>query len=373
MEAIGTLASGIAHDFNNILQIISGYIQLMKARPEAPAGSGKYLDDIEPAVDRAIELVRQLLTFSRKGDQRTRPIDLNAEVTQTLKILERTIPKMVTITTRLADDLYTINADASQMDQVLMNLASNAVDAMSSHGELTVETENAKLDAEYCRANLGVEPGEYVLLRLSDNGRGMDQGTLAHIFEPFFTTKGVGEGTGLGLSTVYGIVKGHGGHIRCESEPGTGTVFSIYLPALGDVAPGNGLEAGDQVEMPQGDETILLVDDEQAILDIGRDILERHGYKVITAENGETALEIYRRSDGNIDLVILDLGMPGMGGHSCLGEILRINPEAKAVIASGYSINGRAKMTVELGAGGFISKPYSLVEMLRKIRQVLDS
>jgi len=341
MEAVGTLASGIAHDFNNILQAISGYIQLLLTKETVDRPSRNYLSQIDLATERAAELVQRLLTFSRKKEADLRPLDLNQQVVEAVKMLERTIPKMISIETRLADDLKLINGDPTQLEQVLMNLGTNARDAMPQGGRLIIETRNVTLDEEYGSNHLAVEPGQYVLLKVADTGQGMNGETKQHIFEPFFTTKDTGQGTGLGLSTVYGIVKAHGGHMTCYSESGLGTTFNLYLPVL-----------------------------KTKDLQITKD---NHDYQTLAAETGEKALEIYQEAGQGIDLVILDLGMPGLGGEACLKELLKINPQVKVIVASGYSDQGRKKTVLQKGAQAFIAKPYRLTDLLQKTRQVLDS
>lgn len=372
MEAIGTLASGVAHDFNNVLQVISGYIQsiLMESSID-PSLSGK-LDKMNEAVERAAELIRRLLTFSRKTDIALKPLDLNEEVMHAVKMLERTIPRMISIETKLSGDLKKVNGESVLLEQVLMNLGSNARDAMPNGGRLVIETENVVIDSVNEALHYGLRQGDYALLKVWDTGKGMDKKTMQRIFEPFFTTKRIGEGTGLGLSTVYGIIKGHNGRITCYSEPGEGTIFKIYIPAAGDVATVEKADIKDQAEALSGSETILLVDDEKPILEVGKSILQQFGYKIATASSGEEALEIYDQPDADIDLVILDLGMPGMGGRACLEKLLRINPEVKVIIASGYSVDGQAQDILDLGAKGFVGKPYRIREMMKSIRAILD-
>jgi two-component system, cell cycle sensor histidine kinase and response regulator CckA len=373
MEAIGTLAGGIAHDFNNLLQAILGYTQiLIMPRDESDPDISSLLQ-IEKAAQRASELTQQLLTFSRKVESKPRPVSLNQEVQQVEKILKRTIPKMIDIELHLEDGLETINADPAQLEQVIMNLGVNARDAMPEGGKLLIETENAFLDEAYCRDHLGARPGKHVLLSISDTGFGMDKETLEHIFDPFFTTKEVGKGTGLGLAMVYGIVKSHEGYIMCYSEPGQGTVFKIYFPVREGEKIEKKTETGNAAPEPaRGIETILLVDDEELLRNIGKEILENFGYTILLASEGESALELYREKSGDIALVILDLIMPGMGGEKCLGEILKLNPRAKVVIASGYSVNGHAKNALDAGAKAFIKKPYEIRQMLGVVREVLD-
>ena len=372
MEAVGTLAGGVAHDFNNILQAVSGYIELLLIKKEEEDPDRDYLNQVSRSVQRAAGLVQQLLIFSRKVESKLRSVDLNQEITDARRLLERTIPRMVDIELHPADGLKTINADPIQLEQIVMNLAVNARDAMPDGGRLIVETENVVLDDEYSKLHLGASAGEYVLLTVSDTGCGMDRETLDHIFEPFFTTKDVGTGTGLGLATVYSIVKSHGGYIMCYSELGQGTTFKIYFPVLEAEVTEQAPEHEEVEEIRGGDETILLVDDEETILDIGCAILGRHGYTTITAESGEEAIEVYKKEKERIDLVILDIGMPGMGGYKCLQELLKINTDVKVIITSGYAANGRVKETLETGAAGFVGKPYQLDDMLKRVREVLD-
>ncbi|MEW5724170.1 MAG: ATP-binding protein [Thermodesulfobacteriota bacterium] len=372
MQAVGTLASGIAHDFNNILQAVSGYIQLLLTKPMEPEVGRRYLVEVETAVKRAGELVMRLLTFSRKVEPRLEPMVLNQEIYQAVRMLERIIPRMIEIETYLDPTLWSIKGDANQLEQVLMNLGTNARDAMAEGGRIVIETRNVVLNDNNAGAYLELPPGRYVELKFTDTGQGMDEEVIKHIFEPFFTTKDPGEGTGLGLSTVYGIVKGHGGHVTVNSEPGRGAAFHLYLPALVKAEAEMDQEGAESEELPGGTEVILLVDDERAILEIVKSFLERYGYQLITADGGERALELYRERRDEVDLVVLDLGMPGMGGHSCLKEILALNPGAKVLIASGYTTKKHEKDVIESGAAGFVGKPYKLTDLLKVIRRVLD-
>jgi CheY-like chemotaxis protein len=257
------------------------------------------------------------------------------------------------------------------MDQVLMNLAVNARDAMPEGGRLVIETANVVLDEESGETLLGAKPGAYALLSVSDTGQGMDKETLGHIFEPFYTTKEAGKGTGLGLAMVYGIVKQHGAYIACYSEPGQGTTFKIYFPAVEQA--GDSETRTNDGPIRGGTETILLVEDEEDIRDLGAKLLNEIGYRVVTAVNGKEALEIYQRDRESISLVILDLIMPVMDGRRCLDEILRINPKARVVIASGYSESGPANGVMDSGAKGFVQKPYNMRQLLTTVREVLDN
>ena len=372
MEAIGTLTGGISHDFNNILQAILGYIQLLLMNKTENDPDIRYLNQINRSAYRASELTKELLIFSRKVESNLRPVNLNHEVAQVHKILRRTIPKMVAIELHLAEDIKILNGDPIQLEQVMMNIAVNANYAMQDGGKLVFETRNVVLDERDSKAHAGAAPGEYIQLTISDTGCGMDKETLGHIFEPFYTTKEIGEGTGLGLAMVYGIVKSHGGHITVYSEPGLGTAFNIYFPVLVEENIEQEEESEKEAEICGGHETILLVDDEETILDIGQEMLRTYGYTTITAENGERAIEIYKREKNRIDLVILDLGMPVMGGYKCLMELIRINPEIKVIITSGYRDSDKITEALKAGAAGFIGKPYHLRDLLNKTREILD-
>ena len=315
--------------------------------------------------------MQNLMMFSRKVEPNLRPVNLNDEVVQVQKLLSRTISKTIKINLHLGGDLEFVEADISQVGQILMNLGVNARDAMPDGGTLTIETMNIELYEDYCSTHLEVKPGRYALLTVSDSGHGMDKETLSHIFEPFFSTKEAGKGTGLGLATVFGIVKQHKGHITCYSEPGHGTTFKIYFPA---VQKGKDSETP-TIERPirGGTETILLVDDEDVVRELAMRILNRFGYEVITANNGKEALETYKREGERISLVILDLIMPEMDGRQCLVEILRVNPNIKVLIATGHSENGATYSHRESGARGFVEKPYNQKILLKLVREILDA
>ncbi|MES0351069.1 MAG: ATP-binding protein, partial [Desulfobacteria bacterium] len=323
MEAVGNLAGGIAHDFNNILQAIVGHVGLLLYDTRAQDPHYNKLKQIESSAHRASDLVRQLLTFSRKDESQPRPLNLNSDIKEVKELLSSTIPKMITVELQLDPDLRMINADPVQVNQILVNLAINARDAMLDTGKLVIGTKNITLDEEFCHTHSGLRPGEHVMLWVSDTGHGMEENVLDHIFEPFYTTKGMGKGTGLGLSTVYGIVKSHQGHIICESQLGKGTTFNVYFPTLGKA--GQQLPERDEeyYSVRQGTETILVVDDETGVREYCGELLRGFGYKVLTAGNGEEALKVFVRGRGRIDLVILDLIMAGMGGKRCLEEMLK--------------------------------------------------
>ncbi|MCF8062139.1 MAG: PAS domain S-box protein, partial [Deltaproteobacteria bacterium] len=372
MEAVGTLAGGIAHDFNNLLQAVQGYADLLLLKKENEDFGWEELTEISQAARKASELTRQLLTFSRKVESRARPLDLNQEVGQVNKLLQRTIPKMIRIELDLQDDLHTVHADPAQVEQAMMNVGLNARDAMPEGGVLRVTTRNVTLRPgdRGCPAEL--KPGDYVLITLSDTGCGMDPEIREHIFEPFYTTKETGKGTGLGLSMVYGIVKNHNGAIYCESMPDKGTTFEIYFPAVPRECAKHAVEAGPD-DLVGGRETILLVDDEKPVRDLAIRVLTRFGYRVLEVPDGEAAVRLFEEKQGTIDLVILDLIMPGMGGERCMEQILGIDENARILISSGFTRDGRPPVGPRYGARGFLTKPYDSGCMLREVRRTLDA
>jgi len=371
MEAIGTLAGGVAHDFNNLLQVASGYSELLLNDKSPDHPDYDKLHTINATAKRGADLVKRLMVFSRKGDTKLRALDLNHEVTQIKKLLDRTIPKMIAIELSLQGDLPVINADPVQVEQILLNLAINAKDAMpESGGKLTIETRNVTLDEEYCRVHLEAKPGQYVMISVSDTGHGMTQETVQHIFEPFFTTKGVGKGTGLGLAMVYGIMKHHEGFINCYSEIGHGTTFRIYFPVVSKEIAEN-LEL-DSAVPSGGSATILLVDDEEFLCDIGSQILTRAGYTVLTTTNARDALDLYRNQRSDISLVLLDLIMPEMGGKECFQELVNINPQVRVILSSGFLSDGTTEEARVFGVRGLVEKPYNMRQLLGMVRDVLD-
>lgn len=371
MEAIGILAGGIAHDFNNILGAIIGFSQMALMDAEYGISKPHDLKQILKSAERAKHLVKQILTFSRRIAPELSSQQLNQVIRQTVTLLERTLPKMISIQTNLSPDLSSIHADPIQLEQVLMNLGTNAADAMPDGGTLTIRTENVFSESGLSDVFIEMPPGRYVLLTATDTGFGMDKKTLKHIFDPFFTTKGVGKGTGLGLATVFGIVKNHCGHILCRSEPGKGTSFEIYFPSHDAASTELPVKTALAKEVQSGKETILLVDDDPSIREFGQELLERYGYRVLLAESGEKALLQF--GVHSVDLIILDLGMPGMGGYRCLKELLKIDSTARVLIASGYGPIGQAQEALESGAKGFIGKPYRIEDMLTAIRKIVDS
>jgi len=370
MEAIGTLAGGVAHDFNNLLQIALGYSEILLNDKSPDHPDYDKLRTINTSARRGADLVQRLMLFSRKGDTKPRALDLNHEVTQIKKLLGRTIPKMIAIELSLESWLPVINADPVQVEQILLNLAINAKDAMpESGGKLTIETRKVTLEEDYCRTHLEAKPGQYVMISVSDTGHGMTQETMQHIFEPFFTTKGVGKGTGLGLAMVYGIMKHHEGFINCYSELDHGTTFRIYFPVVSTEL--EDLEQ-ERAVPPGGSETILLVDDEEFLCDIGSQILTRAGYIVLTATNGKDALDLYRNQRSDISMVILDLIMPGMGGKECFQELVNINPQVRVILSSGFLSDGTTEEARVFGVRGLVEKPYNMRQLLGLVREVLD-
>jgi two-component system, cell cycle sensor histidine kinase and response regulator CckA len=372
MESIGMLAGGIAHDFNNLLHAMGGNLELLNKKLSKNHPGKKRVKTIQNSMDRAAQLVKKLLLFSRKADIKTQVLDLNREIHDALKLLERSIPKMVNIELILDENAWPVNADPIQVEQVLLNLGTNAAHAMPEGGRLIIETANAVLDHEFVRTHTEAIPGKYVLITASDTGTGMDRETLQHVFDPFFTTKEVDKGTGLGLASVFGIVKAHDGYIICYSEPGQGTAFKIYWPAAepGKIEPGE--IHTEQSVLQDGTETILLVDDDEQIRELTSEVLEDSGYQVIIASSGEQALEVFRKKYRDIDLVLMDLNMPGMGGSRCTREMITLDPSVRVLVASGYSANVHGRDVLEFGAEDFISKPYQMRELLAKIRELLD-
>lgn len=373
MEALGVLAEGIAHDFNNLLQVIGGQVDLLASLPEGKDNHTECLGRISQAVGRASELVQGLLTFGRKGDPQLAPLDLNQQVREVMALLERTLPKMIRLEADLEDSLRLIRADANQVHQVLLNLAGNAADAMPQGGCLLFATRNLQLDRKFCARHHGLKPGDYVLLEVSDTGCGMDDHTLKHIFDPFFTTKQVGKGTGLGMAIVYSIVQNHQGIITCRSRPQEGTSFQIYWPALPEEVKKTMSQEQRQNRAPGGQESILAVEDEELICDMLRDFLSMKGYKVTLATSGEQAVEIYRQGPGDYQLVILDLGLPGMGGERTLEELIKINSGVKVLVATGYQEEDKLQRVRALGAKGILFKPYRLTDLQQTVRELLDS
>lgn len=370
MEAVGRLAGGVAHDFNNLLTIISGYSQIMLAMPDLPDNIREPVDAINQAGDRAAALTRQLLGFSRQTILQPKVLDLNAVILETGKMLRRVIGEDVLFTTTLAPHLSAVKVDPGQVDQVLMNLAVNARDAMPRGGKLTIETSNVQVEDDYAVTRLDWKPGKYVMLAVSDTGCGMTPEIKSRIFEPFFTTKEVGKGTGLGLPMVYGIVQQSGGFINVYSEPNFGTTFKIYFPAVAEcITSSSDSPATSEF---RGTETILLVEDDEGVRGLALRSLRMHGYKVLTAIDGKVALQVVDSHKGPLDLVLSDVVMPNLGGPE-MAKLLRSRyPDLKLLFMSGYTDDAVIRHGLLDAEVSFIQKPYTPTALARKIRQVLD-
>ncbi|HPP01038.1 MAG TPA: ATP-binding protein [bacterium] len=371
MEAVGQLAGGVAHDFNNLLTVIEGYTDLALIR--LPADDPLYSDvvEIRKAADRAIAITSQLLAFSRKQLFQPRVLNLNAIVSDMERMLRRLIGENIELVTVYGDGLRQIQADPGQIEQVIVNLAVNARDAMPKGGRLRIETANADLDGRYSAGHVDVASGEYVELTVADNGQGMDPEIQSRIFDPFFTTKETGKGTGLGLATVYGIVKQNQGHIEVFSRPGEGSTFKIYFPKA-DTAVSPVVLPSQPVRSNPGSETILLVEDESTVLNLIRRSLEECEYKVLTAGCGEDALEIARNYPGPIDLLVTDVVMPGMNGHELAPRISQIKPGIKILYMSGYTDDSIARQGLVDPDIAFIQKPFTPLTLVQKIQDILD-
>ncbi|CAB1059055.1 hypothetical protein D1BOALGB6SA_3813 [Olavius sp. associated proteobacterium Delta 1] len=368
MESIGTLAGGIAHDFNNLLMGIQGNVSLIMSDIDGRHPHYERLDNIEQYVRRGAELTRQLLGFARGGKYEIRPSDLNSIINTSVDIFGRT-KKEIRIHKKYQKQIWAVDIDQGQIDQVLLNLYVNAWQAMPGGGDLFLQTENVILDQDYVKP-YDVEPGRFVKISLTDTGIGMDAATQQQIFDPFFTTKKKDRSTGLGLASAYGIINNHGGIICVYSELGEGTNFNIYLPAT---EKNVSIPPSKYKELMRGSEVLLLVDDEGLILEIGKDMLKKLGYKVVVAESGRKALDIYAKDQNAIDMVILDMIMPDMSGSETYDRLKEINPSIKTLLSSGYSINGKAQAILNKGCQGFIQKPFNLTKLSQKIRKILDA
>jgi PAS domain S-box-containing protein len=373
MEAIGRLAGGVAHDFNNLLVVIIGYSELLLDRQlDAASPWRKYVEEIKKAAERAARLTRQLLVFSRQQVLQPEILELNTVVSHIEHMLRRLIGEDIDLITNLEPGLAQVQADAGQIEQIILNLAINARDAMPRGGKLTIQTANVELDETYTRQHVGVEPGPYVMLAVSDTGTGMDAATQARIFEPFFTTKEQGQGTGLGLATVYGIVKQSGGHVWVYSEPGRGTTFKIYLPRVPDTAPALEPEPSPPA-MPSGAETVLVVEDEEAVRALARQVLEMHGYTVLEASHGGEALLLCEQRREPIHLLLTDVVMPHMSGQELAERLAAQHPEMKVLYMSGYTDQAIVHHGVLEPDLFYLQKPFSSNALVHKVRQVLDT
>ncbi len=372
MEAVGRLAGGIAHDFNNLLTIIKGYAELAEQRTAMQPDLRADIQQIENAAERASTLIRQLLAFSRRQVLQPKIIDLNAIVLGLDKLLGRLMGEHIEMVTRCGANVGHVKADPAQVEQVIMNLVVNARDAMPKGGRLTVETVNVELDSTYARDHVSVKPGSYVMLAVSDSGTGMSPETVAHIFEPFYTTKESGQGTGLGLSTVYGIVKQSGGYIWVYSEPGKGTTFKVYLPRV--AAPAGAKAEVVDVQAPgKGSETILLVEDEEAVRELASRILSAKGYSVVAAKSTKEAEQFAEKQGAKIHLLLTDIIMPGTSGRELAQRITARHPRTRVLYMSGYTDNVLAQGGVLEAGLSFLQKPFTPGALVQKVRDVLDS
>lgn len=372
MEAVGRLAGGVAHDFNNLLTVIRGNSDLLLDRGGSDQGNRKYVEQIQKAADRAVSMTRQLLAFSRMQVLQPRVIDLNATVSEMSKMIPRLIGEHIEFCFAPGVALAPVLADPGQMEQVFLNLAVNARDAMPAGGKITVRTQNVVMDAREAGNRPPMTPGEYVLLSLSDTGHGMDAETKARIFEPFFTTKEVGKGTGLGLATVYGIVKQSGGFIWVESEKGKGTTFEIYLPGCRKpVVEGDATEKPKAI--PGGSETILVVEDETGVRELSSEFLQSGGYTVLSARDGSEALKIAMNSSGKIHLLLTDMVMPHMSGTELAAKLLDAKPELCVIFMTGYSEFSGKNLDSIPGGASLLQKPFSRSTLLERVREVLGA
>ncbi len=368
MESIGRLAGGIAHDFNNILTGILGYAELLNVKYCDPSSEESVAADvIMKGAERASDLTKQLLGFARGGKYNPVPIDLNKLITETVKVTEKVFDKNISVKYDFEENIKSVEADKNQLDQVFTNLIINAKDAMPSGGKLQFITRNIYLDEEFIRKSPDFLKGSYVQVSISDTGVGIDRKTKEKIFEPFFSTKGDGKGTGLGLSMVYGIIKNHDGHISVNSKPGKGTEFIIYFP----VSAKKIIETDRKPQIFKGDACILVVDDEEHVRNIAKNMLEELGYSVLLAVNGKDGLEIFKKSKNEIDLVVLDMIMPEMAGKETNLKLRNIQPDVKVLLASGYSQEGKASSILEEGAVGFIQKPFRLDQLSEAVKNAL--
>ena len=366
MESIGTLAGGIAHNFNNLLMGILGHASLMLLKTDPDHPNHKRLKNIEKQVESGSKLTSQLLGYAREGSYEVKPISLNQLVNETSDTFGMT-KKEITVHQELSEKLYGIKADQGQIEQVLLNLYVNAADAMRGGGDLYLKTINVA-DKDMTGKPYKVKPGNYVLLTVKDTGVGMDEETKERIFEPFFTTKGLASGTGLGMASAYGIIKGHGGYIDVDSKKGEGTTFSIYLPATEKDLEEKKVSSD---EFVKGKGTVLLVDDEEMILDAVEEMLKHLGYEVLLAKDGQEALGLYKKNQDKVDLVLLDMVMPIMGGGKTFDRMKEINSDVKVLLSSGYSIEGEAKEILKRGCDAFIQKPFKPEQLSQKIVEIL--
>jgi signal transduction histidine kinase/CheY-like chemotaxis protein len=372
VESIGALTSGIAHDFNNVLAAILACANYVKQQTDPSSPTYRYLEATEASAHRGAALTKQLLAFARREGPHLAVINPNDCIVQTLKMLDRSFDKAILIQRQFANNLHSIEVDPSQLEQVFLNIAVNARDAMAEGGIFTITTRNVHLDAaDPFRPAVSLPDGDYVLLAFRDTGCGMDPATLSRIFEPFFTTKRPGKGTGLGLSMVLSIVKAFGGEIRVDSQLGQGTVFEIFLPSSKKTMSATAVPL--EATARGGHECILLAEDEEVIREMAQIGLESKGYRVLSAPDGAAALSTYREHQTEIDLVIADMVMPQMSGPELFSRIKEINPGVRVVVSSGYSHDQEGQRMLRYGCLGYLQKPYSLESLNHLVRSVLDS
>jgi len=368
MEAIGTLAGGIAHDFNNLLMGIQGNISLLLLDIDSSHSHYESLGSIKKQVKSGAKLVSHLLGYARRGKYEVKPVNLNQLVEELSETFGRT-RKEITISRNLTEDLLATEVDQGQMEQVLLNLFINASDAMPGGGKIILKTMNATHNNIKDKLYDDLKPGDYVLLTMTDTGTGMDKSTMERIFDPFFTTKEMSCGTGLGLASVYGIINAHGGYIDVESKKGQGSTFSLYLP-VSEKKYRKVVKTA--VEITKGTETVLVTDDEETVLEVSKGLLEAMGYRVLIARDGNEAIEVYKKNRDDIDIVLLDIVMPNMGGSKVYERMKEINQDIRVLLLSGYSIDGEAREILERGCNGFIQKPFNIKELSAKLREILD-
>jgi len=368
MESIGTLAGGIAHDFNNILMGIQGNASLMLLKIDSEHPNYEKIKNIETYVQNGTTLTKQLLGFARRGKYLVKATDLNEIIDKSSALFART-KKEIRVNTNLHESIWTVEVDRGQIEQVLLNLYVNAWQAMLDGGDLYLRTENVILDRSYVKP-YKVEPGQYVKISITDTGVGIDKVTQQRIFEPFFTTKEMGRGTGLGLASVYGIIKSHGGYINVYSELNQGTTFTVYLPASGKEAVE---DAEINADIVKGSGTILLIDDEEMILKVGHELLEELGYTVLPAMSGQEAVDIFQADRDKIDMIIMDMIMPGMSGSDTFDRLKEIKPDARILLSSGYSVDGQATNILQRGCDGFIQKPFNMNQLADRIHKIMPN
>lgn len=372
MEAVGQLAGGVAHDFNNLLTVINGYGELLLERLDAADPLRELVSEMTDAGERAASLTRQLLAFSRKQVLTPTVLDLNAVVVELERMLRRVIGEDIRLVSSLQPQLGYVKVDRGQLEQVILNLAVNARDAMPRGGQLALYTHNVELDENYTRSHSYTRPGPYVVLSVSDSGHGMTAEVQARIFEPFFTTKGPGKGTGLGLATVYGIVKQSGGSIEVFSQPDAGTTFEIYLPRVDQMPLSDKPNSGVR-RIPSGNETLLLVEDEDAVRSLSKIILRQSGYTVLEASNADEALALARRHTATIHLLVTDVVMPELGGRELAEQLSVLHPEMRVLYASGYTDDAVVRHGVSEAEVNFLQKPFTPLALAIKVREILDS